>query len=187
MLSDGRFTNACDGFPTQISGYNHKFDLGMMGYSSRQVAARSLCDRRKMLQHYKISSPFYGLLQQYVFRPHEPADFLGSAILGDAREDWPAGLYASMAELRHTTTSTRPLMSRYSSAPLLRVEGHSNKTFTLIPVMPHPFIQLPAMQEVMLPCEEGLCNSFTASNKIAWKTGTSLVSATLVNCIHPAT
>lgn len=187
MLSDGLIlpNSMIPDIPTQIGGYTpQNFDLGYDGaVPAGKALARSLnIPAVKLLQQYKYQR-FYETLQQCgITTLNRSADTYGlSLILGGCEVTmWDiAGVYASMARaLNHQSKNYGKMNPGDFHAPRYRKDAaqpansqQPNDNFPLDATSIYFTFQ--AMQEVMRPGEEGLWQQFTASQKIAWKTGTS--------------
>ncbi len=184
MLSDGLLlpNSIIPDIPTQIGSYSpQNFDLSYDGaVPANKALARSLnVPAVKELQLYKYQR-FYETLQQVgISTLNRSADTYGlSLILGGCEVTmWDlAGVYASMARaLNHAKKNRGSIDANDFHAPRYRINdnGPSPKN-TTIPLDPTSiYFSFQAMQEVMRPGEEGLWQQFNASQKIAWKTGTS--------------
>lgn len=182
-LSDGLIlpNTLLPDIPTAIAGYApQNFDKEFDGAVPADMAlARSLnIPAVRLLQQYKYPR-FYEILQQCGIKTlRNPADFYGlSLILGGCEVNmWQlAGVYASLARsLNHQLKNKGQLTATDFHAPrydpqqqFATNQAHIGLDATAI------YFTFQAMQEVMRPGEEGLWQQFTASQKIAWKTGTS--------------
>lgn len=188
MLSDGLILpNAIiPDIPTQIGGYApQNFDLGYDGaVPASKALARSLnIPAVKLLQQYKYQR-FYETLQQCgITTLNRTADTYGlSLILGGCEVTmWDiAGVYASLARaLNHQSKNYGKMDAADFHPPKYIKVGNGHSGAGTIPNAQIPldataiYFTFQAMQEVMRPGEEGLWQQFTASQKIAWKTGTS--------------
>jgi penicillin-binding protein 1C len=199
MLSDGLIlpNSIIPDVPTQIGSYApQNFDLGYDGaVPAGRALARSLnVPAVKMLQQYKYQR-FYETLQQCgITTLNQPAAHYGlSLVLGGCEVTmWDmAGLYASMARMLNHQGRNRgqfnpadlhpPVYISNTSIPNTQYGGAmpatasgASRPNTQFPLDPTSiYFTFQAMQEVMRPGEEGLWQQFTASQKIAWKTGTS--------------
>ncbi len=199
MLSDGGIlpNSLVPDVPTQVGGYTpQNFDLAYDGaVPANKALSRSLnIPAVKLLQQYKYQR-FYETLQQCgITTLTNPANFYGlSLILGGCEvKMWElAGVYASLARTLNHQARNKGLVdakdfhgANYKSKEL--GIGNLETTSSQIPnsKSPIPNASIPldatsiyftfqAMQEVMRPGEEGLCQQFASSKKIAWKTGTS--------------
>lgn len=186
-LSDGLIlpNSLIADIPTQIGSYSPKnFDLGYDGAvpASRALARSLNIPAVKLLQQYKYQRLYETLQKCGLTTLNRSADTYGlSLILGGCEVSmWDlAGVYASMARtLNHQSINHGKIDPDDFHPP--------NYLATQIPIsnFQHPNSPVPidatsiwftfqAMQEVMRPGEEGLWQQFTASQKIAWKTGTS--------------
>lgn len=191
MLSDGLIlpNSIIPDVPTQIGSYApQNFDLGYDGAvpASRALARSLNVPAVKMLQQYKYARFYETLKQCGITTLNRSADNYGlSLILGGCEVTmWDmAGLYASMARSLNHQTQNR---GKWNAADVHAPKYIANTQYrnTQLPNTAIPNSQFPldatsiyftfqAMQEVMRPGEEGLWQQFTASQKIAWKTGTS--------------
>lgn len=191
-LSDGLIlpNSIIPDIPTQIGNYTPKnFDFGYDGaVPAGKALSRSLnIPAVKLLQQYKYQR-FYETLQQCgITTLNRSADTYGlSLILGGCEVTmWDlAGVYASMARsLNHQTSNHGKFdpadfhgpfyINRASAAGGVPI-GTIKKTVSSISMDPtSTWFAFQAMQEVMRPGEEGLWQQFSASQTIAWKTGTS--------------
>lgn len=183
MLSDGMIlpNSLVPDIPTEIGGYTpQNFDLEYDGaVPANRALARSLnIPAVRLLQQYKYPR-FYEVLQQCgITTLKKPADFYGlSLILGGCEiKMWDlAGLYASFARaLNHQEKNKGILHTEDFHPPVYFQKADLKKTNRNITIdATSIYFTFQAMQEVMRPGEEGLWQQFTASQKIAWKTGTS--------------
>ena len=192
MLSDGAILpgSLVPDIPTQIGGYTpQNFDLDYDGaVPANRALSRSLnIPAVKLLQQFKYQR-FYETLQQCGINTlKNPADFYGlSLILGGCEvRMWElAGVYASMARTLNHQQRNKGILQQKDFHPPLYLQkklGNSNAETLLTPnskfLIPMDatsiWFTFQAMQEVMRPGEEGLWQQFSASKKIAWKTGTS--------------
>jgi len=171
--------------PTQMAGYTpQNFDLSYDGaVPADKALTRSLnIPAVKMLQQYKYGR-FYEMLKKCgISTLNQPADHYGMSLILGGCEINPVelmGVYSSMARMYSHETANDGEWNEEDWRPLNYIHGHkpSNKKshkkssgiFDYVSLW-HTFR---AMTEVMRPGEEGLWDSFNASQRIAWKTGTS--------------
>jgi penicillin-binding protein 1C len=178
LLTEGSMlpTQLIPDIPTQIGGYTpQNFDLGYDGAVPAHTAlARSLnIPAVKMLQLYNYRK-FYDVLKNCgITTLTRPADDYGMSLILGGCEIKPlelAGVYSSMARsyLHQRSDANQWSMPKYFKTQQTEIKTGSWKFNTA--ALWHTFN---AMNEVMRPGEEGLWNLFGASQKIAWKTGTS--------------
>lgn len=185
MLNDGFILpkTLIPDVPTQIGGYSPlNFDLGYDGaIPADKALSRSLnIPAVKMLQQYKYER-FYDKLKKLKFTSlNKPADHYGlSLILGGSEVTmWDlASAYLGMAK---TLNNFNAYQGKYNLADYERPYYIPKTRSTANNIQNSSFFDhgsiwatLNAMEEVMRPGDEGLWQQFAASQKIAWKTGTS--------------
>ena len=170
--------------PTQIGGYTpQNFDLDYDGaVPANRALARSLnIPAVKMLQQFKYQK-WYDVLKQCGFTSlHKPADFYGMSLILGGCEINPLeliGVYASMARMYNHQQKNKGLWNEKDwrkpnylfTNNIGLIEHKAMNALFDYTAMWHTFN---AMNEVMRPGEEGLWNSFSSAQRIAWKTGTS--------------
>ncbi|MEO7446205.1 MAG: penicillin-binding protein 1C [Ferruginibacter sp.] len=183
MLSDGQVlpNSLVPDIPTQIGGYAPvNFDKDFDGAVPASMAlARSLnIPAVRLLQQYKYQRFYETLKAVGINSLREPADHYGlSMILGGCEVSmWElAGAYASLARIANNQEKNGGIIYNTDvHPPQFLAPGKITRKAIQFPLDPTSiFFTLQAMQEVMRPGEEGLWQQFSASQKIAWKTGTS--------------
>lgn len=190
MLNDGFILprTLIPDVPTQIGGYSpQNYDLGYDGaIPADKALSRSLnIPAVKMLQNYKYQR-FYDQLKKLGFSTlNKPADHYGlSLILGGSEVTmWDlARTYMGMAR---TLSHFNDYQGKYNphdyDAPgydklekrNTRYDAYESQVNS---VLDHASIwnAFNAMEELMRPGEEGLWEQFSSSQRLAWKTGTSI-------------
>ncbi len=169
MLNDGLIlpNTLIPDIPMQIGGfvpenYNLTYDGAV---PAKQALSRSLnIPAVKMLQTYGYEQ-FYSLLRTMGMSTlTKPADHYGlSLILGGAEATLYdlAGIYAGMARSLNKYNESSPGIDKTD----LRQKGSLDVASV--------WLTFEAMVEVARPDEDQQWKSFSSSNKIAWKTGTS--------------
>jgi len=176
--------------PTQLGSYMpENFDLGYDGaVPANRALARSLnIPAVRMLMQFKYQK-FYDVLKQTgITTLNRPANTYGMSLVLGGCEICPyelAGVYASMARMYNHQLKNKGrwdtkdwFMPNYIKPA---TGGEADKIDEApAPVTPQLFDYpalyqtFTAMNEVMRPGEEGLWNSFSSAQHIAWKTGTS--------------
>jgi penicillin-binding protein 1C len=184
MLSDGLIlpNSLIADVPMQIGNYAPKnFDRGYDGaVPAANALARSLnIPAVKLLQQYKYQRFYETLKQCGITTLNRKADTYGlSLVLGGCEVTmWDmAGMYASMARtLNHQTVNKGIANPNDFHAPNYLIQNSKIKSQNAaIPLdATSIYFTFQAMKEVMRPGEEGLWQQFSASQNIAWKTGTS--------------
>lgn len=169
--------------PMQIGNLRpENFDLGFDGaVAADRALSRSLnVPAVRMLQLYKYQR-FYGLLKRCGITTLEnAADHYGLGLILGGCEISPfelAGIYASMARAYTVGPVGEDWPAGVWSMPRLVTNGPapSAQGGKRPPLFGHVALwhTFNAMNEVMRPGEEGLWQLFSASQRIAWKTGTS--------------
>lgn len=170
--------------PTQFNGYTpQNFDLGYDGaVPANKALARSLnIPAVKMLQQFKYQK-MYSYLKSYGFTTlTKPAEHYGMSLILGGCEVKPlelAGVYSSMARMYlHEQKNNGAFNKNDWFMPIYQKNKkpviNSNPIVEQVADYPSIWHTLNAMNEVMRPGEEGLWSLFSASQKIAWKTGTS--------------
>lgn len=183
MLSDGSLLpNALlPDIPMNVGGYTPRnFDLSFDGAVPASVAlSRSLnIPAVYSLKQFKYQR-FYDFLKQCgIHTLYKPADYYGlSMVLGGCEvTPWElAGVYASLARVLNHDAANQGDVKASDFHPPILIESEKNKPSASAPPVNALSIYycFQAMQEVMRPGDEGLWEQFTASQRIAWKTGTS--------------
>lgn len=187
MLNDGLLLpqTLLPDIPTQIGGYTpQNFDRDYDGaVPASQALSRSLnVPAVRMLRDYKYPR-FYDVLKKTGFTTlNRSADNYGlSLILGGCEVTaWDiAGVYAGMARaLNHEKKNKGKIYSNDFHAPayVKKPETTGNTTKTIVNYLDPVSIwyMFQSMEEVMRPGEEGLWKQFSSSQRVAWKTGTSV-------------
>ncbi len=178
MLQEGEIlpTTLVPDLPTQYNGYSpENFDRGYRGaVPARLALARSLnIPAVRMLRDYGVERFHAFLRQMGMSTLHRPPDGYGlTLILGGAEGSlWElSGLYANLAALAR---DARPAAEhRYRRLKLLS-SGSSETDRPAEIGRAAAWLTLEALVEVTRPGAEDYWESFSSSQKIAWKTGTS--------------
>ncbi len=185
MLDEGSLmpTTLVADIPTQVAGYSPKnFNLRYAGaVPADKALARSLnVPAVRMLRAYGVER-FHHLLQQYGMTTlnHPPGHYGLALVLGGAEGSlWDmAGMYANMVRSLHSfveqsseylSTDIRPLT--YLATPKQEeayLKAHAPLGAGAI------YHTLSALRELNRPYGETGWRSFSSSQAIAWKTGTS--------------
>ncbi|MCX2453868.1 penicillin-binding protein 1C [Pedobacter sp. PLR] len=191
MLNDGFILprTLIPDIPTQINGYSpQNYDLGYDGaIPANHALSRSLnIPAVKMLQNYKYQRFYDQLKKLGINTLNKPADHYGLSIILGGSEVTMWDLAKTYMGMARSLNHFNDYQGRYNphdyDAPVY-VKGK------IIPRMPQDDAQINgvldyasiwntfnAMEEVMRPGEEGLWEQFSSSQRVAWKTGTSVGS-----------
>ncbi|MBB2147812.1 penicillin-binding protein 1C [Pedobacter gandavensis] len=191
MLNDGFILprTLIPDIPTQINGYSpQNYDLGYDGaIPADRALSRSLnIPAVKMLQNYKYQRFYDQLKKLGINTLNKAADHYGlSIILGGSEVTmWDlAKTYMGMARtLNHFNDYQgrynphdydAPVYIQQSAKPSLAQEDAQINGILDYASIWNTFN---AMEELMRPGEEGLWEQFSSSQRVAWKTGTSVGS-----------
>lgn len=164
--------------PTQYAGYRPaNFDRTFRGAVSAQLAVvQSLnVPSVRMLEKHGVGR-FHSFLSRFGMSTlHRPAEEYGlTLILGGAETTvWDvAGMYANLAHIARTHDSVGP--SHYRKIKVVEDRESDNATGPRSELGPAAaWLTLESLLEVRRPGVEGHWRSFSSSQPIAWKTGTS--------------
>ncbi len=167
--------------PTQIGGFSpQNFNLQFEGAVPASMAlSKSLnIPAVRMLREFGVDR-FYAVLKKLHFSTlNKPANHYGlSLILGGAEVDlWDlAGAYSSLARLLvHYEQHDGVIFKDDFRKPSYQQQEHSTAEITVKPVSPGAaWLTFEALLKVNRPDEESGWESFSSSQQVAWKTGTS--------------
>ncbi|WP_316821874.1 penicillin-binding protein 1C [Pedobacter gandavensis] len=191
MLNDGFILprTLIPDVPTQINGYApQNYDLGYDGaIPANHALSRSLnIPAVKMLQNYKYQRFYDQLKKLGISTLSKPADHYGlSIILGGSEVTmWDlAKTYMGMARSLNHFNDYQGRYNPQDYDPPVYLQQKIKKRLSsedaqLNGILDYASIwnTFNAMEEVMRPGEEGLWEQFASSQRVAWKTGTSVGS-----------
>jgi len=192
MLNDGFILprTLIPDIPTQINGYSpQNYDLSYDGaIPADRALSRSLnIPAVKMLQSYKYQR-FYDQLKKLGIKTlNKPADHYGLSIILGGSEVTMWDLAKTYMGMARTLNHFNDYQGRYNphdyDAPIYVQQAAAKPRLAQEDAQINGILDYAsiwntfnAMEELMRPGEEGLWEQFSSSQRVAWKTGTSVGS-----------